>query len=74
MISSQFAPLEMQYEDKHRAVVTCLVAMNDEGGKGKPGKSELGGSPGKGPWHDVGSTMRLEMNWNNLSNGVTEVG
>ena len=73
MISSRFAPLEMQYEDKRRAVVTRLVAMNDEGGKASLSKYELVGSPGKGPWHDVVSTMRLEMNWNNLSNGVTEV-
>ena len=37
-------------------------------------KSELAGSPGKGPWHDVVSIMGFEMNGNNVSNGVTEVG
>ena len=47
--------------------------MNDEGGKGQP-KSELVGSPGKGPWHDVVSITGFEMNGNNVSNGVTEAG
>ena len=37
-------------------------------------KSELVGSPGKGPWHDVVSIMGFELNWNNVSSGVTEVG
>lgn len=36
LISSRFAPLEMHYEDKRRAVLICWVAMNDEGGKGQP--------------------------------------
>ncbi len=37
-------------------------------------KSELVGSPGKGPWHNVVSTIGFEMNGNDLSNDVTEVG
>lgn len=37
-------------------------------------KSELVGSPRKGPWYDVVSTIGFEMNRNNLTNGVTEVG
>ena len=37
-------------------------------------QSKLVGSPGKGPWHDVVYIMGFEMNGNNVSSGVTEVG
>ena len=37
-------------------------------------KSELVGSPRKGPWHDFVSIMGFEMNGNDVSNGVTEAG
>ena len=45
--------------------------MKYEGGKGQPG---LVGFPGKGPWYIVAFTMGFEVNGNELSIGVTEVG